>query len=82
MVWRVVWCHQLPVPYLLDVCVQLASGVHQLHEGGIIHRDLKADNALVQGRRVKWADFGCSVKGAVINKYGEKGTRQQDDMHK
>jgi serine/threonine protein kinase len=36
-----------------------------LHGCGVLHRDLKTDNALIAGRDplvVKWADFGCSVK--------------------
>ena len=56
---------QLTLPYLLDACVQLASGLRHLHACGILHRDLKSDNALVAGLVplvVKWADFGCSVK--------------------
>ena len=56
---------QLTLPYILDICVQLASGVRHLHACGILHRDLKSDNALVAGLTpvvVKWADFGCSVK--------------------
>ena len=45
--------------------MQLARGVKHLHACGILHRDLKSDNALVQSLTplvVKWADFGCSVK--------------------
>ena len=59
---------QLTLPYVLDICVQLASGVRHLHACGILHRDLKSDNALVAGKDplvVKWADFGCSVKLAA-----------------
>ena len=39
--------------------------MQHLHACGVLHRDLKSDNALVQARDplvVKWADFGCSVK--------------------
>ena len=56
---------QLSLPYVLDVCIQLASGVQHLHACGVLHRDLKTDNALVQAVAplvVKWADFGISVK--------------------
>ena len=45
--------------------MQLARGVKHLHACGILHRDLKSDNALVQSLTplaVKWADFGVSVK--------------------
>ena len=58
-------CRQLTLPYLLNICVQLTSGLRHLHSCGILHRDLKSDNALVASKDpliVKWADFGCSVK--------------------
>ncbi len=48
-----------------DVFLQLACGMKHLHGCGVLHRDLKTDNALIAGRDplvVKWADFGCSVK--------------------
>ena len=59
------WCNQLTLPYVLVICLQLASGVHFLHSCDVLHRDLKTDNALVSALTptlvVKWADFGCSV---------------------
>ena len=70
-VWCLLLCAphpppQLTLPYVLDICVQLTSGLRHLHAAcGIVHRDLKSDNALVAGKDplvVKWADFGCSVK--------------------
>ena len=63
--WLLSIMPQLTVPYVLDVCVQLTSGLRHLHDHGIVHRDLKADNALVASTAplaVKWADFGCSEK--------------------
>ena len=62
------WAPQLTFPYMLSICVQLASGLQHLHACGVLHRDLKSDNALVQSVTpliVKWADFGCSVKLAA-----------------
>ena len=59
---------QLTLPYVLDVCVQLTSGLQHLHACGVLHRDLKTDNALVAGLLplvVKWSDFGCGVKLTV-----------------
>ena len=53
---------------MLDICVQLTSGVKHLHACGVLHRDLKTDNALVQSLTplvVKWADYGVSVKLAA-----------------
>ena len=56
---------QLTLPYLVDICLQLTSGLLHLHNCGVLHRDLKTDNALVVSQDplvVKWADFGCGVK--------------------
>ena len=52
---------------------QLAVGVAHMHSCGILHRDLKADNALVAALDplvVKWGDYGCAVKLGK-NKYGD-----------
>ena len=59
---------QLTLPYAVNICFQLACGLQHLHACGVLHRDLKTDNALVQALQplvVKWADFGCSVKLAA-----------------
>ena len=44
---------------------QLTLGVAHMHSCGILHRDLRADNALIQGLDplvIKWVDFGCAVE--------------------
>ena len=56
---------QLTLPYVLSIAEQLTVGVRLLHACGVLHRDLKTDNALVSSVDplvVKWADFGVSVK--------------------
>ena len=43
---------------------QLAAGLAQLHATGVLHRNVKADSAVVANRDplvVKWTDFGCAV---------------------
>ena len=79
------WCfccmclsEQLRLPYLAEVCLQLACGLSHLHSCGVLHRDLKTDNALVQSLDpliVKWADFGCSVQLSSLGDtvYGSRG---------
>ena len=50
---------------MVDICYQLACGLLHLHGCGVLHRDLKTDNALVAAKDplvVKWADFGLGVK--------------------
>ena len=68
----------LSLSFVVDVCIQLVSGVRHLHACRVLHRDLKSDNALVQSLAplvVKWADFGVSVQLAAAQRssYGPGG---------
>ncbi len=47
----------------LHVMLQVLAGVMQLHRLGILHRDLRASNILIEGKDPLWvlvADFGVS----------------------
>jgi serine/threonine protein kinase len=70
---------QWTVDKAADAFLQLACGVKHIHSCGVLHRDLKSDNALIAGLMplvVKWADFGCSVKlEAGDSTYGQGGSR-------
>jgi serine/threonine protein kinase len=71
---RRVLCEQWSVDKATDVFLQLACGVKHLHACGVLHRDLKTDNALIAGTTplvVKWADFGVSVKMDIESTYGD-----------
>lgn len=55
---------------LRDVLVQMLLGITHCHRSGIVHRDVKPDNFLVErsSQTVKLGDFGLS---AALPKYGK-----------
>ena len=51
----------LKFPVLLQMGLDIIYGLYQLHENGILHRDLKSLNVLLNDRlRAKISDFGLS----------------------
>lgn len=51
----------MPVNEVLNIMIQVATGLAYAHEHGIIHRDIKPSNIMVlKGNRVKIADFGIA----------------------
>ncbi|MBI5216500.1 MAG: protein kinase [Ignavibacteriae bacterium] len=52
---------KLPIPKILDVATDAASGITEAHRLGIVHRDLKPDNIMITERgQVKVMDFGLA----------------------
>lgn len=51
----------LPWPQAWDVVLQVAEGLRAIHDAGVIHRDLKASNVMLDAAgRVRVMDFGIA----------------------
>lgn len=51
----------LPLDDALDIAIQIAEGLREAHENGIIHRDIKSANIMLTSRgQVKILDFGLA----------------------
>lgn len=72
---------RLPYPWAVDIAIQILEALRQVHERGVIHRDLKPGNVILLheadgSMTVKIVDFGISclarsseassIKGAVF----------------
>jgi serine/threonine-protein kinase len=50
----------LPVAQLRSIVAQVCAGLAAAHEAGVVHRDLKPGNILIDGSNVKIIDFGLA----------------------
>jgi len=59
---------RLPLYWAVDILEQVCAAVHEAHQQGVVHRDLKPDNIWLEpnglgGYRVKVLDFGIAKLG-------------------
>jgi non-specific serine/threonine protein kinase len=55
----------LPIDDALSIAIQIGEGLHEAHEKGIVHRDIKPGNIMLTPRgQAKILDFGLARLGA------------------
>lgn len=55
---------RVPIKEALEIGIEICEGLHYAHEQGLVHRDIKSDNILLDKRekQVKVADFGIAIE--------------------
>jgi serine/threonine-protein kinase len=76
-------CGPLSVPQAVDCILQAARGLHYAHQQGVVHRDIKPGNLLLDPQgRVKILDMGLARfdHGGMEQRDGERLTRSDQIM--
>ncbi|MET0647776.1 MAG: protein kinase, partial [Pyrinomonadaceae bacterium] len=61
------WDGRVPVVEALDVCAQVAGALQKAHAAGVIHRDVKPENVMLDEEgHVKVLDFGIAKRLASV----------------
>lgn len=58
--------HELSIPQVLEIGIQIAEGLQAAHERGVTHRDIKPANVLIDSHgRARILDFGLASVGGT-----------------
>jgi len=70
---------KIPMDEIKHIFLQILSSIEKLHEGKIIHRDIKAENILINKstKEIKLIDFGCAANDQAEDFTQLCGTEQQ-----
>jgi serine/threonine-protein kinase len=64
---RIESVRRLDLPETLTLLSGAASGIDALHEGGLVHRDIKPGNILLEGMTAYVSDFGLAKDSQASN---------------
>jgi serine/threonine protein kinase len=70
----------LSVPVLAEIMSQMLGSIVYLHERSIVHRDVKADNYLVDGNTFRQRDFKVVLTDLSTARYLEEGVFLKDTV--
>src|SRR5438270_669043 len=75
---RLAWPSPVTGPRVRDLAATIGDALDHAHQRGVLHRDVKPANILVEGDRLWLTDFGIAVLARATGRYtvGTVGTAQ------